>query len=385
MKRKFINRLVKFSAATFSMLALAGCATNAEAGSTAAKDSEDVKFGLITATTGGAAAYGISIKEGAELAVEEINAKGGAQIDLLIEDEKGDKNEAINAMNKLVHKDNVLAVQGPMLSGTMFAAGPIAQQAGIVALGTSTTADGITDIGDYIFRNAVPEALAVTAAVEKSHEALGYKTVGIMYSQNNDQMVSVYNTLEAAFKEVGVEVVAVETFADGDTDFSAQLTKIKEINPDMLAVASLYQEGALIMKKARSMGIEQPVIGSNGFNSPELLKQAGEAADGAIVGTPWFPGKDAEIVKDFREAYVAKYEREPDQFAAQAYDGINLLYTAFENSGSATDRAAFRDALAAIEDFEGVTGKFEFDENRDPKMDIQVLQVKDGKFVELTK
>lgn len=385
MKRKFINRLVKFSAATFSMLALAGCATSAEAGKTAAKDSEDVKFGLITATTGGAAAYGISIKEGAELAVEEINAKGGTQIDLLIEDEKGDKNEAINAMNKLVHKDNVLAVQGPMLSGTMFAAGPIAQQAGIVALGTSTTADGITDMGDYIFRNAVPEALAVSAAVEKSHEVLGYKTVGIMYSQNNDQMVSVYNTLEAAFKKAGVEVVAIETFADGDTDFSAQLTKIKEINPDMLAVASLYQEGALIMKKARSMGIDQPVIGSNGFNSPELLKQAGEAADGAIVGTPWFPGKDSEIVKNFREAYVAKYEREPDQFAAQAYDGINLLYTAFENSGSATDRAAFRDALAAIEDFEGVTGKFEFDENRDPKMDVQVLQVKDGEFVELTK
>lgn len=389
MKKTFMNRLAMFSTA-FSVLALAACGNagdetaSSTAGSAAAGE-ENVKLGLITATTGGAAAYGISIKEGAELAVEKINAEGGAQIDLLIEDEKGDKNEAINAMNKLVHKDNVLAVQGPMLSGTMFAAGPIAQQAGIVALGTSTTADGITDIGDYIFRNAVPEKLAVSAAVKKSHEALGYKTVGIMYSQNNDQMVSVYNTLEAAFAELGVEVVAVETFADGDTDFSAQLTKIKEINPDMLAVASLYQEGALIMKKARSMGIDQQVIGSNGFNSPELLKQAGEAADGVIVGTPWFPGKDSQIVKDFREAYVAKYEREPDQFAAQAYDGINLLYTAYQNSGSATDRAAFRDALAAIEDFEGVTGEFQFDENRDPQMEIQVLTVEDGKFVELTK
>lgn len=385
MNKKFMNRLVKFSAATFSMLALAGCAQTEAADTTAGTDGEDVKFGLVTATTGGAAAYGLSIKEGAELAVAEINAKGGPQIDLIIEDEKGDKNEGINAMNKLVHKDNVLAVQGPMLSGTMFAAGPIAQQAGVVALGTSTTADGITDIGDYIFRNAVPEALAVSEAVKKSHEALGYETVGILYSQNNDQMVSVYNTLKTAFEELGVEVVAVETFADKDTDFSAQLTKIKEINPDMLAVAALYQEGALIMKKARSMDINQPVIGSNGFNSPELLKQAGAAADGAIVGTPWFPGKDSEVVQDFREAYVATYEREPDQFAAQAYDGINLMYTAYENSGSATDRAKFRDALAEIKDFEGVTGKFEFDENRDPKMEVQVLQVKDGEFVELTK
>ena len=113
-----------------------------------------------------------------------------------------------------------------------------------------------------------------------------------MYSNNNDQMVSVNNTARKALEAEGVQIVDTETFADKDTDFSAQLTKIQQANPDVIVVASLYQEGALIMKKMREMGMKQPVIGSNGFNSPEFIKIAGAAADGVIVGTPWFPNKD---------------------------------------------------------------------------------------------
>ena len=182
---------------------------------------------------------------------------------------------------------------------------------------------------------------------------------------------------------MGVEVVAIETFADKDTDFSAQLTKIQQLKPDVLAVAALYQEGSLIMKKARDMGMTMPAIGNNGFNSPEYMKLAGKAADGSIVGSPWFPEKQDEKVQNFRKAFKAKYNHEPDQFAAQAYDGIYLLQAAIEKAGTVTDRKKVRDALAGIKDFVGVTGKFAFDEKRNPKMDINVLVVKDGKFVEL--
>ena len=380
-KKNFMKKMLTASLAIVMTLTVAGCGgadkkKDASGGNTA-------KVGLITATTGGAAAYGLAIKEGVELAVEEINAKSKTKIELVVVDEKGVKNEAINAMNKVVHKDNVVAVCGPMLSGTMFAAGPIAQQAGVPTLGTSTTAEGITDIGNFIFRNAVPESIAIPAAVEKAHKVLGFKKVAIMYSNNNDMQVSVFNTYKDVFAKMGVEVVTIETFADKDTDFSAQLTKIQQLNPDVLAVAALYQEGSLIMKKARDMGMNMPVIGNNGFNSPQYMKLAGKAADGSIVGSPWFPEKQDAKVQNFRKAFKAKYNHEPDQFAAQAYDGMYLLHAEIEKAGTVTDRKKVRDALAAIKDFVGVTGKFAFDEKRNPKMDINVLVIKDGKFVEL--
>ena len=365
------------------MAVAAGCGSNKDAGNA---NSNEAKIALLTTTTGGAAAYGESIKAGAELAVSEINADANAvKINLLVEDTKGDKNEAINAMNKVISKDKVVAVIGPMLSGEMMAAGPVANKSKIVALGTSTTAEGITDIGDYIFRNAVPESLAVDTAIKEAHKTLGFKTAAIMYSNNNDQMVSVNNTARKALEAEGVQIVDTETFADKDTDFSAQLTKIQQAKPDVIVVASLYQEGALIMKKMREMGMNQPVIGSNGFNSPEFIKIAGAAADGVIVGTPWFPNKDDQKVKDFRKAYKDKYGKEPDQFAAQAYDAVYLYEAALKKAGSTTDREKFRDALKNIADFVGVTGQFKFNEKRDPSMEVQVLQIRNGQFDALKK
>lgn len=363
-----------------AMAVAAGCGSNGSSSS----DSNEAKIALLTTTTGGAAAYGESIKNGAELAVSEINGNANnVKINLLVEDTKGDKNEAINAMNKVIAKDKVLAVIGPMLSGEMMAAGPIANKNKVATLGTSTTAEGITDIGDYIFRNAVPESLAVATAIKDAHKVLGFKTAAIMYSNNNDQMVSVNNTAKQVLEAEGVKIVGTETFADKDTDFSAQLTKIQQENPDVIVVASLYQEGALIMKKMRELGMKQPVIGSNGFNSPTFITNAGPAADGVIVGTPWFADKDDQKVKDFRKAYKDKYGKEPDQFAAQSYDAVYLYEAALKASGSTTDREKFREALKNITDFMGVTGKFKFDDHRDPSMEVQVLQIKNGQFTSL--
>lgn len=268
-----------------------------------------------------------------------------------------------------------------MTSGEMFAAGPIAQQSKVVAFGTGTTAPKITDIGDYIFRNAIPGKLAIPVTLEKAQAKLGFKKVAVMYSNNNDQMVGENEIYQEVFKKMGVEVVDTETFADKDTDFSAQLTKIQASNPDVIAIAGLYQEGSLIVKKAREMGMTQPIIGNNGFNSPAYITQAGAAADGTLVATPWNADRQTEKAQAFRKAFVAKYNHEPDQFAAQAYDAMYLIHQAVEQSGTTTDRKKFRDTLAQIKGFEGATGKFEFDANRDPKMDLDVLQVKGGKWV----
>ena len=382
MKKSMFKRALALGATAILAAAIAGCGGN----SSSTSNANEAKVALLTTTSGAAAAYGESIKNGAELAVAQINADANnVKINLLVEDTKGDKNEAINAMNKVISKDKVVAVIGPMLSGEMMAAGPIANKNKVVALGTSTTAEGITDIGDYIFRNAVPESIAVDAAIRQAHKVLGYKTAAIMYSNNNDQMVSVNNTAKKALESEGVQIVATETFADKDTDFSAQLTKIQQAKPDIIIVASLYQEGALIMKKMRELGMNQPVVGSNGFNSPAFIKNAGASADGAIVGTPWFPNKDDQKVRDFRKAYVEKYGHEPDQFAAQAYDAVFLYEAALKAAGSTRDREKFRNALKGITDFIGVTGKFQFNEKRDPSMEVQVLQIKNGQFDALQK
>lgn len=382
MKKWMKNAAAVMAAAAVAGM-FAGCGGDRKAESAGNGAAQTVKFGFVTAYTGPGAAYGQAEKEGAELAVEEINKdpKTKMKIDLVTYDSKLNKAEAINAFKRLIEQDKVLAIQGPMTSGEIFAAGPIAQQAKVAVFGTSTTAPKVTDIGDYIFRNAIPGKLAIPTTVRKAHDKLGFKKVAIMYSNNNDQMVGENSIYQDTFKKMGIEVAATETFADKDTDFSAQLTKIQAANPDVICVAGFYQEGALIIKKAREMGMNQPIIGNNGFNSPQYIKQAGDAADGTLVATPWNPDRKSEKAKHFREAFVAKYGHEPDQFAAQTYDAFYIMHKAAEESGSTTDRKKFRDALAKIKNFEGATGKFEFDENRDPKMDLDVLEIKNGKWV----
>ena len=381
-KQSWMKRIAAGLVAMSMMAMTAGCG----GGDKAAENKSGAgtaKLGVIGYMTGAGAAYGESIRQGLELARDEINAEGKVKIELVFEDSKGEKNEAINAANKLIHKDNVLAILGPTLSSEMFAIGPMVNQEGVPIMGTSLTVEGITEIGDYVFRNSLPESAAIPQSIKRAKAKYNFKKVAIMYSDNNDLAVSGYKTIQQTLKEEGVEVLDVETFSDKNTDFSAQLTKISTMNPDAIMVAGLYQEAALILKKAREIGINVPVIGNNGFKSPQLIKSAGAAADGAIVASPWFPGKDDPKVKKFIADYKAKYNKEPDQFAAQAYDALKIMAIAIEKSGSTTDRNKLRDQLKAVKDYDGVTGKFAFDAKRNPAMDVNVLIVKDGKFTEL--
>jgi branched-chain amino acid transport system substrate-binding protein len=369
------------------LLTAAGCGTTAStpaSGSSGGNSSlGTAKIGVISFLTGGGAAYGKSIKQGLEMAQSEINGQGKLKIDLQFEDSRGEKTDAINAANKLTNKDNVVGIIGPTLSGEMFAVGPIVNQAGVPIMGTSTTAEGVTDIGQYVFRNALPESLAIPTAIKKAQDKYNLKKVALMYSNNDDFAVSGYKTMAQAVKDDGLQVLTTETFADKDSDFSAQLTKIASLKPDAVFVSGLYQEAALILKKAREIGLDVPFVGGNGFNSPELIKIAGNASEGAIVASPWFPNKDDTAVQKFVSDYKAKYNVIPDQFAAQAYDALKIMATALEKSGSTTDRKKLRDSLATIKDFQGVTGKFSFDDKRNPKMDATVLIVKNGQFTEL--
>ncbi|WP_134684749.1 ABC transporter substrate-binding protein [Brevibacillus migulae] len=371
---------------------LAGCgggastSTPAPAGGGEAQQSAGgeitAKIGVVSFLSGTGAAYGEAQKAGLELALAELNEanKGKLKIELQMEDSGGKKESAINAVNKLINQDNVVAIIGPTLSGEMFAAGPVANEAETPIFGISNTAEGINDIGEYVFRNSLPESIAIPTAMKAAQEKKGFKKAAFIYAANDDFSVSGFKTMKATAEQMGLENLGEATFSNGDVDFSAQLTKIKELNPDVLLVSALYKEGSLVVKKARELGITATIIGGNGFNNPQVFEIAGDAAEGLIVATPFSPEKQDEKVQTFVKAFEAKYGKKPDQFAAQAYDGLYIIAQSLLAAGKA-DRNALRDQLAQLKDFQGVSGKLSFDEKRTPVGEAVVVEVKGGKFV----
>lgn len=365
------------------LLLLAACsgedtdATNGPSGNDTGTLS--AKVGVISYLSGPGAAYGEAITNGLNLALDEINEKGDVKIELVVEDSAGKQDQALTVGQKLMSSDDILAIIGPTLSTEMNVVGPEADINGIPIIGTSTTAAGIPQIGDYVFRNSIPESLAIPAALEKAVDKYGVKKVAILYGNDDLFTQSGFDTMKKVAEEMKLEIVTIETFQKGQSDYNAQLTKIKDLNPDLILASALYNEGAVIMDQARKMGIDVPFVGGNGFNSPEVISIAGKASEGLIVATPWFGEKPNQKVQDFVKKYEEKYSKKPDQFAAQAYDALYIVAEALKNAGE-SDRDALRDALAEIKDLDGILGKFSFDKDGDVLMEPTVLIIKDGKF-----
>lgn len=376
--RKVMKTIGICSMAAIMMAGISGCGgKTGGAVSSGAKNA--AKIGFTAALTGGAAAYGKSEEEGVRLAVEEINKKGDFPIDLLVEDTKAVPADSMNATKKLI-QEKVSLIIGPMTSNEAKAAGPIIQNAKVPSLEISVTAENITDIGDCIFRNSVPESKNIPQTVKKTHKLLGYKTAAILYAHDNEQHVTAQKYFQKTMEEEGVKVIDVETFGSKDSEYSAQLTNIQHKAPDVIVVCSYYQEGSRILKKMREMGMDQPVLGDNGFVSPELGKMAGAAADNVYVSSMWSADRKDEKVQKFVENYTKAYGRAPDQFAASAYDGVYMAMDAMRRAGTTTDHKKIRDALAQMKDFKGVCGTFSFDEKRDPVVDLILMKMQDGKF-----
>ena len=326
----------------------------------------EIKIGVAEALSGGAAQYGVPIRNGFQLAADEINAKGGIsgnKIQLVIEDEQGKKEEAINVFKKLIFQDKVLMIFGPTLSNSMFAGGPVANAAKVVAFGTSNTASGITDIGPYIFRNSVMESDVLPVTVGTAVKHYGIKKVAVIYGNDDAFTKSGYDVFKKVLADQNIPVTSTETYVKGDVDFKAQLTKIKAGAPDAIVCSCLAEEAANIMLQSRSLGIKSPFIGGNGFNSPKLFEISRLAGEGTFVGSPWSNVNPAPVNVNFVNAYKQKYNADPNQFAAQAYDALHIAAAALKSiklSGNLeTDRQALRDALPKVA-INGATGPFKF-------------------------
>lgn len=326
----------------------------------------EIKIGVAEALTGNASQYGTPIRRGFELAAGEINAAGGlagTQLALVIEDEQGRKEEAINVFKKLIFRDRVLMLFGPTLSNSAQASDPVAQSAKVVVFGTSNTADGITSIGHYVFRNSVTEADILPVTLKIAARKTGFKKVAVLYGNDDIFTKSGYDNFVKALQALKIPVTTTETFAKGDVDFKPQLTKIKASHPDAIVLSALVAEGAPIMVQARQLGITLPFIGGNGMNSPRVFELAKDSSDDLWVGSPWSVENPAAENKRFIAAYQKAYGTLPDQFAAQAYDAMYIAAQALKKiklTGKLeADRKALRDALPSIQ-WTGATGPFKF-------------------------
>jgi len=356
-----------FPLKSLALVSALACASLAQAA--------DIKFGVAAALSGGAAQYGVAIRNGFQLAADEINAKGGIngnKVQLVIEDEQGKKEEAINVVKKLVFQDKVLMIFGPTLSNSMFAGGPVANGAKTVIFGTSNTANGITDIGPYVFRNSVMESDVLPVTVGTAVKYYKLKKVAVMYGNDDAFTKSGYSVFKTVLEDLKLPVTTTETYVKGDVDFKAQLTKIKASAPDAVICSCLAEEAANIMTQARGLGIKAPFIGGNGFNSPKLFEVSKLAGEGTFVGSPWSNTNPAPVNKAFVAQYVKKYNAEPNQFSAQAYDALYIAAAALKDvklSGDLNaDRETLKNALPKVA-ISGATGPFKF----------RAVKAKDGK------
>lgn len=361
-----------------------------------AVNAADIKIGAAEALTGPAAKYGLAIRNGLELAVDEINAGGGVngrKITLVLEDEQGKKEEAITVFKKLIFQEKVLMVFGPTLSNSAFAADPVANAAKVVAFGTSNTADGITAMGPYVFRNSVMESDVLPVTVRAATKHFNLKKVAVIYGNDDAFTKSGYDVFKATLEKQKIAVTDTETYAKGDVDFKAQLTKIKSTNPDAIVCSCLAEEAANIILQTRSLGMKQPFVGGNGFNSPKLFEIAKNAADDTIMGSPWSAENSAPANQAFVSKYKLRFKADPDQFAAQAFDAMKLVAAAIAKislSGNLDkDRQALKETLPLVR-IDGATGKFAFrpapkkdgrDSGFDAKQEAIVNIAKGGKFV----
>lgn len=373
-----------------SALVLTGCAADdgggsGESGALTGSGSGDscvidqaVPIGAALSLTGGAASYGESQQKGLELAVEELNAQDGVSYGLTVEDDGSDPRQAISVFEGFAG-DGTSVVIGPTLSNTAFQAQPVAQEAGLPVLAISNTAEGITAQGDFIFRDSLTEGQVIPQTIAAATEELGLEKVVVMYSNDDAFTESGYEVMDSSLQDEGVEILDTLTFSVNDTDFRSLLTAAKELKPDAIVVSALIEAAIPLVTQARELGIDQPIIGGNGFNNPQLMADAGDAAESVIVGAAWNSASDSPENTEFLTAFEEKFGSAPDQFAAQAYTGVKVIDHAVRLNCSG-ERVDVQDGLTQVEDLATPLGSLTINGDRDAEHPAVVQIVKDGTF-----
>ena len=339
--------------------------------------SDEVSIGVVLPLTGHLAAAGKLMKQGYDLALAEINMAqlGSTQFKFIVEDDTSTAEGAVKVFNKLIHEDGVSVIIGPASSSATEAAFPVARDNQIVAISSTSGARGLGAISDFVFRIPLTTDVVTARGIKATHAKLGYQRVATLYDKTDLFSTDRDAALQEAFTANDIEVLTTQTFQSGDTNFSAQLTQIKTLNPDAVFVSALPPEKPGILIQAHELGISAPFIVSS-LTDVEV-QAAGAAAEGAITFIGWLPTDDTPGNRTFVQNYSDTYGMEPNAFAAASYTTVYILAEAIKNAPS-TDSTAIRDALANIKDFDTVLGKFSFNADGDAAYEPKVLIVQDS-------
>lgn len=381
---KRVNKLLSVLAAgAIFMGALTGCGGGGSKGA----EGDTIKVGGLLEMTGGSASFGISSKNGIDLALKKINEKGvlgGKKLSLVVADTKSEASEATNGMQKLISQDKVVAVIGPNQSSAVIASGAISNGAkvtDITPMGTNpdvTVDPGTKKVKPYSFRTCFIDPFQGTVMASFASNDLKVKKAAIYIDNTSDYAKGLAQFFKENFIKNGGEVVIEEAYLQKDTDFKSTLTKIKAANPDFIYIPGYYQEVGLIVKQAREMGITVPMAGGDGWDSAKLPEIAGKAAlENTFFSSLYSPDDTSDLNKSFVAEYKKAYNTNPDVFAALAYDSTLLVAEAIEKAGSA-DPAKIGEAMAKISGFKGVSGEVTFNEQHNPIKSAVIIEHKDG-------
>lgn len=385
MKKKNFFAVALVLAMCFTLLA--GCGSPAGDNDGNGDDAEVIRVGFIGPLTGGAAEYGINVRNGVQMYIDEINAAGGVlgkQVELVALDDQHNEMEALNALNRLVEQDKVVAIFGPVTSAPALAVAQEAAAMGIPLITPSATAEDVTSYGDHFFRSCFIDPVQGATMADFAKEELGATTAAVIYNNGDDYSTGLKEAFEAACAQNGIEVVATETYGADAVDFKSQLTNIQAKNPDVLFVPDYYNVAAMVASQCTELGFAPTFLGCDGWSG--AVEAAVEAGSADAINGSYFSShaaNDDPAIAAFATEYESRFNASPLAFAATAYDAAAIMFDAMERAGT-TEGAAVIEALKAT-DYAGMTGNFTYDENNNPLKEVTIVKIDDGDYQFYTK
>lgn len=345
----------------------------------------EVVIGVSAPLTGSISTLGQSTKNAALMAQDEINAQGGLNVGgkkykvrFVIEDDQNEPEATAAVFQRLIYQENVLAIIGSQSSKCSMAGAPIAESAGVAMLSPWSTNPNVTKGKKWVFRACFTDDFQGVVVAKFAYQDLKARTAAVLYDVASDYNKGIAEVFRDSFSKLG-KVVAFETYTTGDKDFSAQLTRIKQANPDVLFLPNYFNEVPLQAQQARKLGLKATIIGSDSWDSPKLIELGGDDVNGTFFSNHYSPDVDRPQSKEFVKKYKARFGELPDAAAALTYDAAYMMFQAVEKAGK-LDRKAIRDALAKTKGFEGVTGTISYSGTGDPVKSAVMIKVDDGKF-----
>lgn len=386
MRIKKIIPLIFLTVVLSAALVLAGCGGQSGNTKGAGQSGDTIKIGFLGGKTGNHAHYGIETLKGMQMAVADLNAGGGVlgkKLEIVEGDHGSNSSEAAAVTQKLINQGKVVAIVGDPTTGITKLAAPICQSSKVVLMSAGAVGTGVVEIGDYIYRDTLLDAVAAPAVTRYLAEDLKWQKVALVTTTGLAYSESLTQIFKDALAKYNIEIVAEQSIMEKDTNFSAQVTSLSKKQFDGVVFTGYYTEGALFMKEMRKQGLKHVLVGGDGLLGKELMGLGQNAVEGSMVYTGFAVdlANATGSTKEFIEKYKAQNnDKLPDMFAAQGYDAVMLVADAIKAANSA-DPSVFKDKLAQTKDWKGVTGTITMDDKREPiKSPVYLLEVKEGQF-----